>query len=226
MSATIHSQDFLRADTRSCAAKHWARLHNSLPHAVNNLTPARLIGPSFHIDATHQYRHAFGDLLCFPLQGHERLWKFDVKNDIGFYLGNEDRIKGGNLVYLPYTHSVLTRGNSHRILISDQQLLQWYSRHRDIRQSPLPYCVVQTAILYLLADRATPRATTTLVTPQTDPNDNITLPQQRTRRRNDNRTCATHPHQRHSTTPCDSHQLPQHTAPPERNNPYRTTSPP
>ena len=156
----------------------------------------------------------------------ERLWKFDVKNDIGFYLGNEDRIKGGNLVYLPYTHSVLTRGNSHRILISDQQLLQWYSRRRDIRQSPLPYCVVQTAILDLLADRATPRAMTTLVTPLTDPNDNITLPQQRTRRypapRNDNRTCATHPHQRHSTTPCDSHQPPQHTAPPERNNSYRT----
>ena len=44
-------------------------------------------------------------------------------NDIGFYLSDEDRIKGGNLVYLPYMHSVLTRGNSHRILISDLQLL-------------------------------------------------------------------------------------------------------
>jgi hypothetical protein len=78
--ALIHSQDFLRADTWSYAAKHWARLHNSLPHSVTKLTPAQLIDPSFHIDATHQYRHAFGDLLCFPLQDHERLWKFDVKN--------------------------------------------------------------------------------------------------------------------------------------------------
>ena len=78
MSTTIHSQDFLRA------AKHWARLHNSLPHSVNNITPAQVIDPSFHIDATHQYSHAFGDLLYFPLQDHERLWKFDVKNDIGF----------------------------------------------------------------------------------------------------------------------------------------------
>ena len=87
-------------------------------------TPAQVIDPSFHVDAIHQYRHAFGDLLCFPLQDHERLWKFDVKNDIGFYLGDEDRIKGGNLVYLPYTHSVLTRGYSHRILIPDLQFLQ------------------------------------------------------------------------------------------------------
>ena len=110
------------------------------------------------------------------------MWKFDVKNDIGFYLGDEDRIKGGNLVYLPYTHSVFPRGNSHRILISDQQLLQWYSRRRDIRHSPLPYCVVQTAILDLLADRTTPagddKSAPILVTPLTDPNDNITLPQQ------------------------------------------------
>ncbi len=91
---------------------------------MNNLTPAQVIDSSFHVDSTHQYHHAFGDLLCFPLQDHERLWKFDVKNDIGFYLDDEDRIKGCNLVYLPYTHSVLTRGNSHRILISDLQLLQ------------------------------------------------------------------------------------------------------
>jgi hypothetical protein len=140
MSATIHSQEFLRADTWLYAAKHWARLNNSLPHSVNNLTPAKVIDPSFHVDATHQYRHTFGDLLCFLLQDHERLWMFDVKNDIGFYLGDEDRIKGGNLVYLPYTHSVLTRSNSHRILISDLQLLQSYSRRRDIRSSPLPYC--------------------------------------------------------------------------------------
>ena len=56
------------------AAKHWARLHNSLPHSVTKLTPAQIIDSYFHIDAAHQYRHAFGDLLCFPLQDHERIW--------------------------------------------------------------------------------------------------------------------------------------------------------
>ena len=29
-------------------------------------------------------------------------------------------------IYMPYTHNFLTRGNGHRILISDIQLLQWY----------------------------------------------------------------------------------------------------
>ena len=111
-----------------------------LPAPLRHQThPAQIIDSSFHIDAAHQYRHAFGDLLCFPLQDHERLWKFDVKNDIGFYAGDEDSVKGGSVIYMPYTHNFLTRGNGHRILISDLQLLQWYSQRRDIRRSPLPY---------------------------------------------------------------------------------------
>ena len=75
VSATIQSQDFLRADTWAHALSHWTRLHNSLPHAVLKDTPARIITPDFSIDAHHQYRFAHGDLLCFPLQDHERLWK-------------------------------------------------------------------------------------------------------------------------------------------------------
>jgi hypothetical protein len=94
--------------------------------------------------------------VCFPLQDHERVWKFDVKNDIGFYMGDEDSIKGGSLIYMPYSHRFLTRGNGHRVLISDVKLLQWYSRRRDIRRNPLPYAIVHDAIMDLLANRETP----------------------------------------------------------------------
>jgi hypothetical protein len=86
--------------------------------------PCPDIDPDFYVDAHHQYRIVFGDLLCFHLQDHERLWKFDIKNDIGFYAGDEDSVKGGSVIYMPYTHNFLTRGNGHRILISDLQLLQ------------------------------------------------------------------------------------------------------
>ena len=139
VSATIHGQDFLRADTWAHALSHWTRLHNSTPHAVIKDTPERIIDPNFYVDAHRQYRFIFGNLICFPLQDHERLWKFDVKNDIGFYVGDEDSVKGGSVVYMPYTHNFLTRGNGHRILVSDIQLLQWYSQRRDIRPNPLPY---------------------------------------------------------------------------------------
>ncbi len=77
VSATIHGQDFMRADTWAHALKHWTRIHNAFPHAVLQDTPAHLIDPAFFIYAHHQYRFAFGNLLYFLLQDHERLWKFE-----------------------------------------------------------------------------------------------------------------------------------------------------
>jgi hypothetical protein len=54
VSATIHGQDFLRADIWAHALTHWTRLHNSVPHAVLKDTPARIIDPDFYVDAHHQ----------------------------------------------------------------------------------------------------------------------------------------------------------------------------
>ena len=180
VSATIHGQDFLRADIWAHALTHWTRLHNAVPHAVLQDTPARIIDPIFCVDAHHQYRFVFGDLLCFPLQDHERLWKFDVKNDIGFYAGDEDSVKGGSVIYMPYTHSFLTRGNGHRILISDLQLLQWYSQRRDIRRNPLPYSVVHNAVMDLLSNRETPAekadSSQILITPALTDQGDLTIP--------------------------------------------------
>ena len=65
---------------------------------------ARLIDHNFHIDAHHQYRFAFGDLLCFPLQGHERLWKFDVKTTSGSTPAMKTVPKVGPL-YICHTHT-------------------------------------------------------------------------------------------------------------------------
>ena len=104
VSATLHGKDFLRADVWHHALFHWIRLHNALPHSVTKSTPASVIDQSFYINAYHHYRFAFGELLCFPLQDHERTWKFDVKNDIGFYVGDEDSTKGGSLIYTQDTH--------------------------------------------------------------------------------------------------------------------------
>ncbi len=172
VSATLHGQDFLRADVWHHALSHWTRLHNALPHFITKSTPARIIDHSFNVDAHHQYRFAFGDLLCFPLQDHERTWKFDVKNDIGFYVGDEDSTKGGFLIYMPYTHKILTRGGGHRILISDVQLLQWYARRREITRNPLPYSIVKDAVMDLLASRDTAVImsdnTQLLITPASD----------------------------------------------------------
>ena len=70
-------------------------------------------------------------------------------------MGDEDSVKGGSVIYMPYTHNFLARSNGHRIHISDIQFLQWYSQRRDIRRNPLPYSVVKDAVMDLLANRET-----------------------------------------------------------------------
>jgi hypothetical protein len=89
-------------------------------------------------------------------------------------------VKGGSVIYMPYSHSFLTRGNGHRVLISDVQLLQCYSQRRDIRRNPLPYSIVHNAIMDLLANRETPAARIDtpqlLITPAVDHDGEPTTP--------------------------------------------------
>ena len=57
---------------------------------------------------------------------------------------------------MPYNHSFITRGNGNRVLISDIQLLQWYSKRRNIPRNPLPYLIIHNAVMDLLSNRETP----------------------------------------------------------------------
>jgi len=42
------------------------------------------------------------------------------------------------------------RGSAHRVNVSPIQLLQWYARRKEIRDAPLPYKVVENAVIDLL----------------------------------------------------------------------------
>ena len=76
------------------------------------------------VNARYQYRFADGDIVCYPLAEKERRWKFDTKNEMGFYLGDKKGMKGGCHVYQPYYHEILTRGDVHRVRISEIELME------------------------------------------------------------------------------------------------------
>ena len=99
------------------------------------------------VDAQWQYRFAFGDLVCFHIDKIHRTWKFDTRNEVGFYMGNKKDVKGA---VLPYRHDRLLRDDVHRIPISDVQLLMWYGRREEMRQAGLPFQVVRDAYVNLL----------------------------------------------------------------------------
>jgi len=151
VSAVIHGQDLLRADTWTSAVLHWAALHNSLPHATNLIAPNQMLDTKFVVDAQHQFRYVYGDIVCFTLPDRERLWAFDVKNEVGIYTGDQEGIKGGILAYQPYQHNIVLRGGAHRLRVSPIQLMQWYARRKEVREQPVPYHIVKDAVIDLLS---------------------------------------------------------------------------
>ena len=153
MCATIHGTDLLRADAWAHAVQHWTQLHNDTPHSIDTPAPNSLMNRDHRVDSKTKYRFAFGDLVCFPLEEHERKWKFDTRNEIGFYVGDQTTSKGAAMVYQPYQHSILVRGDVHRVRISDIQLLQFFGRRIAIREGSLPFKIVQDAIIDLLNDK-------------------------------------------------------------------------
>ena len=64
------------------------------------------------------YREGLEDIVCYPLAEKERRWKFDTKNEMGFYLGDKKGMKG--------TSPTTTRSLPHRVRISEIELMEWY----------------------------------------------------------------------------------------------------
>ena len=106
-----------------------------------------------HVDAKFQYRFGFGDLVCYHVDKENRTWKFDTRNEVGFYVGDKKGVKGAVWVYRPYKHDILLRDDVHHVPVSDVQLLQWYGRREAVRQAGLPFQVVRDAYLNLLPNQ-------------------------------------------------------------------------
>ena len=158
ISAVVHGSLLMRADSWNRALKHWIKVHNDLPRSAHQYSPNAIMDNTHQVDARYQYRFAYGDIVCYPLTEKERRWKFDTKNELGFYLGDKKGMKGGCHVYQPYWHKILTRGDVHRIRISEFELMEWYGKRAHVRQSGLSWGLVEEAMLDLLKDKPYMRA--------------------------------------------------------------------
>ena len=135
VAALLHGQHFLRAE-------HW---HWALFHAINckNRTPNKKSCPrSPHEIITGQrvnlqksFQFTFGDLIAVRLPKERRTWKFDLRWDVGIYIGQPDNIVDAGLIFYPFERSVKCRTDLVKLDISDEAYKMYYSRRHDIRDS-------------------------------------------------------------------------------------------
>jgi hypothetical protein len=98
------------------------------------------------------FNFTFGDFVAHGIDKQLRLWKFDVKNELGIYVGQSDTSKHTHRIYDPYKHKVYERTGVYRINISSEQYLKWYSNRLYMREGKIPYSIVEDAIYSFFSD--------------------------------------------------------------------------
>ena len=137
VSLLLHSQQWLQANQWDLAVHHFADVRNHTPnvHHAFKSPDHRVNGKATNL--SKQFQFAFGDLVAVGIPKELRDWKFDLRNDIGIYVGQPEGTVDAANVYFPDTGQVLTRGSVRKIEVSDEQVLRYFQRRKDMRETSL-----------------------------------------------------------------------------------------
>lgn len=171
----LHGQVWLRADGWADALRHYVRLRNRTPNVhTDNQSPWQII-TKHQVDLKSTYSFIFGDIVVVGKPKELRTGKFNVRNDIGIYVGQTEGYKDSHRIYSPLNHKVYERGSVHKVDISDIQLLKWYNTQNNKSEAKLPYKDVQDAVYFFFPPddiNNINKDTVRLSIPIIDPNNN------------------------------------------------------
>jgi hypothetical protein len=145
VSAMLHNQIWIRADRWDLALQHFVDCWNASPNTHHDYKSPRQRVTKDSIDLMRTFSFAFGDVVRVNLPVSDRKWKFDVRNDIGIYVGQPRHSVESNIIYWPYSHTVTERTGVYKLEISEQQLREWYGKRETMRNGSLPYAVIRDA---------------------------------------------------------------------------------
>ena len=150
VSTMLHSQPWLRADCWDLALFHYVACRNRTPNVHHaTMSPFQRI----HKESTNlrnTFKFSFGDIVAVGLPSVDRGWKFDLKNDIGIFVGQPEGSVDSSLVYWPYSHSLSERSSLVKLEISDRDFLHYYGRRQEMRERSLPYSIIKDAVVDFL----------------------------------------------------------------------------
>ena len=92
--------------------------------------PRRRLQESRPLKKTFQF--VFGDLVAVHMPKEKRTWKFDLRWDVGIYVGQPESSVEAALVFFPYKGQLLVRTDVARLNITDEAYRRYYSKRFDI----------------------------------------------------------------------------------------------
>ena len=156
-SAMLHGQHWLRGNCWDLALRHFIDIRNRTPNKkCSPMSPLQKITKQV-TDVSSEYKFIFGELLAVAKPGNlasdQRSWKFDLKNEVGIYIGEAEGYKRGHNVYWPKSHSTAVRYHCWPLDMTGDQFLHYYSQRSTIRYGTTPFEEVAGAVYDWTKDR-------------------------------------------------------------------------
>jgi len=119
----IQDQLLLGASFWNYALFHVIMTKNNSPNSkTDGLSPQNMVTRNIKpVNLDRTFLFAFGTPVATSLDKIERTWKFDVRNDLGIFVGHVEGSVGGGLVYFPSNGLIAPRSNLIQIKITEKE---------------------------------------------------------------------------------------------------------
>ena len=145
ISTMLHAQEYLPANTWHLALFHFIKCRNHTPNKKSKLSTPHQIITGSTVNLSKQFQFTFGDTVAVRIPPETKSWKFDLKYDLGIYVGQPDGSVDSGLIFLPYDRKLIVRTDLIRITLTNEQFLHYSHRRHGIRDSTTPWKAISTA---------------------------------------------------------------------------------
>ena len=136
-SALLHGQDVLHSKYWNWALFHAIDCRNRVPNSkCRPMTPYEMItGLKTNVKKTFQF--TFGDIVAVHVPKDKRSWKFDLRWDIGIYVGQPPHSVEAATVYFPFRNQILVRTDVAKLDISEEAYKRYYFKRYDMHNNSM-----------------------------------------------------------------------------------------
>lgn len=122
--AVLHDQQYLNATFWNYALFYTVTSLNNRPNTkTDGQTPEQMVCNAPPLDLSRTFLFPFGTPVSVRKPKPE--WRFDVRRDLGIFLGNAEGSVNGGLIYLPGFNSICTRGDLTELRVSPNEFARY-----------------------------------------------------------------------------------------------------
>ena len=134
--ALLNGQDILQSKHWNWALFHAIDCRNRVPNSKCRPSSPYEVITGYKTNLKKTFQFTFGDLVAVHLPKDKRNWKFDLRWDVGVYVGQPEHSVEASLVYFPYKNQLLVRTDVAKLNITEETYKRFYFKRYDMAENP------------------------------------------------------------------------------------------